>query len=199
VPEALPVVAVPTTQKGQLDELFKTLGASDYAGAMAAIGAFNGNVQNFANEQKAFFDLLGVKDQAAALTAFAQIKSDRDALFNALGNSPDIESAIGVITNMQNERNALWKACGATDHNSAVAAITTLHGRVTTAEAAQKDFEGRLEAGIQQGVITRAASAGIVTPVPKATTPVGTVETMTPRRRLGALINEQIGQPALSA
>jgi hypothetical protein len=190
------LVPAPNTQKGQLDAFFTALGVETFDAAINAIEGFKTNAQNWAAEFKALFELIGVTDQPAALSAITQIKSDRDALFKALGNAPDVESAIGAITNMQNDRNAIWKALNATDHSGAIAAVSTLNGRVTTAENAVTDFDGRLEKGIQEGVISRAAAAGIQAPiakVPAAATPSGQPEIISPRRRLGQITNEQIG------
>lgn len=194
----------PTTQKGQLDGIFDALGIKDanFEGAMAHITALRTGAetsQSLQTQLKAFLDLAGVgaADQEKAIGIFTAIKSDRDAMFKALGDSPDVTSAIGVIQNMQNDRNALWKALGGTDHSTALAAVTALNERATKAEAAQTDFDARLKKGIDDGVIARAAEAGLPAPVPKKGegaegAPAGD-KAVSPRRRLGALFNEQIG------
>lgn len=186
---------VPATQKGQLDALFETLGVKDFNAATAAIISLQGNAASNAADQKAFFELIGATDQATALDAITRMQSDLGALFKALGNATDVASALGVITNMQSDRDVLWKALGATDHSTAVAAIGTLNGRVTAAEAAQKDFDARLEKGIADGLVTRAASAGLPAPVAKAKIDEATgalVPTGRPRQRLAQIFNEQI-------
>jgi hypothetical protein len=196
-------MAAPSTQKGQLDAFFQALGIKDenFEGAIAHITALTTGAetaQTLQTQLKAFFDLAGITapaDQAKAIDVLTAIKSDRDALFKALGDSPDVTSAIGVIQNMQNDRNAIWKALGATDHSTALAAVTASNDRVTKAEAAQKDFDARLKKGIDDGVIARAAEAGLPAPVPKKAEGAevrGAEKAVSPRRRLGALFNEQI-------
>jgi hypothetical protein len=68
--------------------------------------------------------------------------------------------AIQALTNLTSQNNSLkanqttiFAALGATDLAGAMRAI--------------KDIDGRIEAGVNAGVIARAASAGVVTPLPK--------------------------------
>lgn len=188
---------IPTTAQGQLTALFAALGVTGFEAAATAVTTLKESEKNFNANQKAFFDLVGAKDHETALSAFASLQSDRGALFKALGDSTDVAGAMRVITSMQDDRNAIWKALGGTDHASALANVATLNGRVTTAEGAQKDFDARLEKGITEGVIARAAAAGL--PAPIAKTVEGAPKAgesgeraVTPRRRLGQLFQEQI-------
>jgi hypothetical protein len=156
----------PTTHSGQLTSLLSILGAADFASAQAGITQLQASAR-LANEwqtqrQSLFASLGGTGDVpehydiAASLAALVQ---DRTALFTKLGVNNQAD-AIVALTNLLSQVNSftanqttIFAALGATDLAGAMRAI--------------KDIDGRIEAGVKAGVIARAASAGLETPVPK--------------------------------
>lgn len=157
---------IPPTQKGQIDALFSALGVSDFTGATAAINslkAASGQEAGWQSERAALFAALGGTgevpehyDFAANITA---LKTGWSELLNKLG-VPDQAGAVLALDNLRTENNnlkavqtSIFGALKATDHAGAMRAIN--------------DIDGRIEAGIQAGLVTRAASAGLPAPVTK--------------------------------
>lgn len=156
----------PSTHSGQLTSLLALLGGADFGSAQAAITQL----------------------QASARLA-TEWQPQRQALFASLGGTGDVPEHYDFaasIAAMVQERTALFTALGVRDHAEAVTALANLNSQVNSLNANQttifaalgvtdlagamraiKDIDGRIEAGVQAGVIARAASAGLTTPVEK--------------------------------
>lgn len=154
---------IPTTQKGQIDALLSALGVSDFTAAQAGITQLQANQTNWQGQQQALFAALGGN-----------------------GNVPDHYDFAGAISGLRTQSQEIISALGATDHASAVTALTNLRSQLNSLNANQttlfaalgatdlagamravKDIDGRIEAGVNAGVIARAASAGLPAPVEK--------------------------------
>jgi hypothetical protein len=198
------------TLKDDLQGIFTVLGVNDVPGALSAIADFKANAQTssaWQTNQKAFFEILGVDDQAAAVSVLAAWKADRDAIYSALG-ATDRDTALAAITanaqagtratTAESNLTAFYSAVGVNDHTAAMARIAelnTLPSRITELEASQKDFDARLENGIREGLIKRAASAGLPAPVEKPKGEQSPASQLTGMDRVQAAIAEQLNQP----
>jgi hypothetical protein len=157
---------IPQTHSGQLTSLFSILGAADFASAQAGITQLQNTARvagDWQTQRQALFASLGGNgdvpehyDFAASLAAIVQ---ERTALFTALGVNNQADAVV-ALTNLRSQLNSyqanqttIFAALGATDLAGAMRAI--------------KDIDGRIEAGVQAGVIARAASAGVPTVIPK--------------------------------
>jgi hypothetical protein len=156
----------PTTHSGQLTSLLSILGAADFASAQTGITQLQASARlatEWQAQRQTLFASLGGNgdvpehyDLAASLAAIVQ---GQQALFAALGvsNHADAVTALSSLNSQVNSLNAnqntIFAALGATDLAGAMRAI--------------KDIDGRIEAGVQAGVIARAASAGVPTVLPK--------------------------------
>lgn len=151
----------PTTQKGQLDALFSIVGASDFASAQAGITNLKTAESDWKTQRQDLFAALGgtgdVPDHYDFATAMNGWKDQQKAIFGALG-ATDHASAVDAVKNLTSQNNSLnanqttiFAALGATDLAGAMRAI--------------RNIDDRIEAGVQAGVIARAASAGITEPI----------------------------------
>jgi len=157
---------IPTTQKGQIDALLTALGAPDVTAAIAAIPQLKASAENapqWLEQRQALFAALGgtgnVPEHYDFAEGIAGMKATLQAFYTSLG-ATDQASAELALANLRTENNNLkavqtsvFGALKATDHAGAMRAIT--------------DIDGRIEAGVQAGVIARAASAGLTTPIEK--------------------------------
>jgi hypothetical protein len=138
---------------------------------------------------QSFFEVTGTQDVDAALNVVnawrdqAQHAVSREELNTANGQIQQFCEALGVqdfdaalarVGELKTQLSNIWGVFGATDQAGAIAAIDKMRGELTAANnrvaeltASQANFDVRLAEGINQGVITRAASAGIPEPVKK--------------------------------
>jgi hypothetical protein len=156
----------PATHSGQLTSILSLLGASDFASAQAGITQLQNSARvagDWQNQRQTLFASLGgngdVPEHYDFTAALAAIVTERQAIFTALGVNNHAD-AVTALTNLTSQNNSLqanqttiFAALGATDLAGAMRAI--------------KDIDGRIEAGVQAGVIARAASAGVPTVLPK--------------------------------
>ena len=145
---------VPPTHSGQLQALLTLVGGADFGSAQAAITQLQTAQTEWNTQRQALFVALGGTgnvpehyDFSAGLTA---LRNDQQAIFAALGVTSQAD-AIPALTNLTSQVNSLtanqttlFAALGVTDLAGAMRAI--------------KDIDGRIEAGVQAGVIARAAS-----------------------------------------
>ena len=170
--------------------LFEALGATDQAGAIAAIGQLKTAKPPVAAEdpeRATLFALMGVTDYAGATAAVNQWKvtaSFYSSLLAIIG-APDQNAAIVAIGTMKQAKgnhDALVEALGATDHATALTAATDI------------------DTTVNKKVKQLAASAGLPEPAPKTqggpvvNDPSTQERPVTARSRLAANINQQIAK-----
>ncbi len=157
---------IPPTQKGQIDALVSALGVSDFTAAIAAIPNLRSSADSatqWQTQRQELFAALGgsgnVPEHYDFAAGIAGIRADHQALFTALGVT-DQAGAILALDNLRTQVNnlnavqtSIFGALKATDHAGAMRAIN--------------DIDGRIEAGVQAGVIARAAAAGLTEPIVK--------------------------------
>jgi hypothetical protein len=168
----VPTDAAPTTQRAQLDNLFAQLGVTDFHAAATTIDQWRAASQALPalqTERQALFEALGgsgtVPDHYDFATAISGLRTAQQGLFTALGVD-NSEAAVAAVRNLTSQVNSLsanqttlFAALGATDLAGAMRAV--------------KDVDGRIEAGVASGIIARAASAGLTTPLEKPNTDAG--------------------------
>ncbi len=195
---------LPTTQKGQIEALYTSLGVSDFPSAIETIPALIADKKKWADwevQRQDLFTAFGgsgnVPEHYDFSTAVDAMKADQRTIFEKLGVN-DWQGALLAVDNLRTQNNnlqavqtSIFGALKSNDHAGAMRAIT--------------DIDGRVEAGIQVGLIARAASAGLTEPIAKPTgektlgantITVAEFDTMSPKQQLefskagGKLVDE---------
>jgi hypothetical protein len=137
----------PQTHSGQLTALLSTLGATDFASAQAGITQLVAARNEWQTQRQALFAALGgagdVPEHYDFAAGLAALQSERQALFTALGVT-DNAGAVTAITNLRSQVNSLnanqttiFAKLGATDLAGAMRAITDIDGRIEAAAQAR--------------------------------------------------------------